>query len=121
MKRKLIPIIVLILILGLALYFGLDETRKGTSSSIFLSGNIELRTVNLAFKVPGKLVDLVVEEGDTVTEGMTLAALDPNQLMRRRDQAEAGLTAARSRLRELEAALAYQILSDGGPDRTANG
>ena len=109
MKRKLIPIIVLILILGLALYFGLDETRKGTSSSIFLSGNIELRTVNLAFKVPGKLVDLVVEEGDTVTEGMTLAALDPNQLMRRRDQAEAGLTAARSRLRELEAALAYQI------------
>ena len=109
MKRKLIPIIVLILILGLALYFGLDETRNGTSSSIFLSGNIELRTVNLAFKVPGKLVDLVVEEGDTVTEGMTLAALDPNQLMRRRDQAEAGLTAARSRLRELEAALAYQI------------
>ncbi|MCH8820322.1 MAG: biotin/lipoyl-binding protein, partial [Acidobacteria bacterium] len=93
--KKVIPGIGLIIILAIMAYFWLDETRNGTSSSIFLSGNIELRTVNLAFKVPGQLVDLAVEEGDTVTEGMTLAALDPNLLLRRRDQAEAGLAAAR--------------------------
>jgi HlyD family secretion protein len=40
---------------------------------------------------------------------MTLAALDRDQVMRQRDQAEAGLAATRSRLRELEATLAYQI------------
>lgn len=108
-KKRLIPIVALIIVPVIIAYFGLDETRNGTSSSIFLSGNIELRTVNLAFKVPGKLVDFAVEEGDTVTEGMTLAALDRNQIMRRRDQAEAGLAATRSRLRELEATLAYQI------------
>ena len=107
--KKVIPVIGLIIILAIMAYFWLDETRNGTSSSIFLSGNIELRTVNLAFKVPGQLVDLAVEEGDTVTEGMTLAALDPNLLLRRRDQAEAGLAAARSRRRELEASLTYQI------------
>lgn len=107
--KKVIPGIGLIIILAIMAYFWLDETRNGTSSSIFLSGNIELRTVNLAFKVPGQLVDLAVEEGDTVTEGMTLAALDPNLLLRRRDQAEAGLAAARSRRRELEASLTYQI------------
>lgn len=106
--KKVIPVIGLIIILAIMTYFWLDETRNGTSSSIFLSGNIELRTVNLAFKVPGQLVDLAVEEGDTVTEGMTIAALDPDLLLRQRDQAEAGLAAARSRRRELEASLTYQ-------------
>ena len=106
--KKVILVIGLIIILAIMTYFWLDETRNGTSSSIFLSGNIELRTVNLAFRVPGQLVDLAVEEGDTVTEGMTIAALDPDLLMRQRDQAEAGLAAARSRRRELEASLTYQ-------------
>ena len=108
-KKRFIPIVALIIVPVIIVYFGLDETRNGTSSNIFLSGNIELRTVNLAFKVPGKLVDFAVEEGDTVTEGMTLAALDRDQVMRQRDQAEADLAATRSRLRELEATLAYQI------------
>ena len=62
MKKKLIPL-VLVILLGLGLYVYLDETQNGVSSSILLSGNIELRTVNLAFKVPGKLVNLMVEEG----------------------------------------------------------
>ncbi len=107
MKKKLIPL-VLVILLGLGLYVYLDETQNGVSSSILLSGNIELRTVNLAFKVPGKLVNLMVEEGNTVSQGMTIAALDREQVLRQREQAAAGLTGAQSRLRELEAALAYQ-------------
>ena len=109
MKRKILPILLLLVLLGLALYFGLDPTRNGTSSSIFLSGNIELRTINLAFRLPGKLIELMGEEGDKVTQGMTLASQDNDQILHQRDQAEAGLAAARSRLLELEAALAYQI------------
>ncbi len=109
MKRKILPILVLLIILGLALYFGLDPTRNGPSSNIFLSGNIELRTINMAFRLPGKLIELTVEEGDTVTKGMTLATQDNDQILRQRDQAEAGLAASSSRLLELEAALAFQI------------
>ena len=109
MKRKILSILLLLVLLGLALYFGLDPTRNGTSSSIFLSGNIELRTINLAFRLPGKLIELMVEEGDTVNQDMTLASQDNDQILRQRDQAEAGLAAARSRRLELEAALAYQI------------
>ena len=107
-KKRIIPIVVLIIVLAIIAYVYLDQNRNGVSSNILLSGNIELRTVNLAFKVPGKLVELAVEEGDTVTEGMTIATLDQEQVMRQRDQAAAGLTGAQSRLRELEAALAYQ-------------
>jgi HlyD family secretion protein len=108
-KKRIIPFVALIIVLVAMAYFRLDQAQNGPSSSIFLSGNIELRTVNLAFKVPGKLVELAVEEGDTVSEGMTLAALDPELLQRQRDQAEAGLAASQSRRRELEASLVYQI------------
>ncbi len=108
-KKRLIPIVVLLIALGTFAYLRLGPTRNGTSTNLFLSGNIELRTVNLAFKVPGKLADLTVEEGDRVSEGMTIATLDQDQVLRQRDQAEAGLAAAQSRLRELEAALAYQV------------
>ena len=75
MKRKILPILLLLVLLGLALYFGLDPTRNGTSSSIFLSGNIELRTINLAFRLPGKLIELMVEEG-AIDEVSSLLALN---------------------------------------------
>src|SRR5262245_14739068 len=43
---------------------------------IFLQGNIDVRQVNLAFKVGGRIDSLAVDEGDAVYAGQTVAALD---------------------------------------------
>lgn len=47
------------------------------------------RRVDLAFRVPGKLSDLLVREGDKVAAGQLLAKLDPTDYQLRLDDAEA--------------------------------
>ncbi len=45
-------------------------------SNLVLQGNIDVRQVNLAFKVDGRIKTLDVDEGDTVKAGQVLATLD---------------------------------------------
>lgn len=70
--------------------------RGGESNDIRLSGNIELTEVDVSFKLPGKLIDRAVDEGDAVKRGMVLARLDQEQLIAQRDRAKAALAAAQS-------------------------
>ena len=65
---------------------------------LVLQGNIDVRQVNLAFKVEGRIATLEVDEGDTVTAGQTVATLDKQYfeddlraVMARRDSAKATL------------------------------
>ena len=46
------------------------------ATQIVLEGNIDVRQVNLGFKVDGRIADLTVDEGDAVTAGQLLATLD---------------------------------------------
>ena len=51
-------------------FFGKD------SSELTLYGNIEVREVTLGFQVPGKISEVLKEEGDTVKKGEVIAILD---------------------------------------------
>jgi HlyD family secretion protein len=51
-------------------------TKRGGNEAFELAGNVEVRQVNLAFKVGGRIEKLLVDEGDRVSEGQTLALLD---------------------------------------------
>ncbi len=73
-------------------------TRTTQSGPLVLQGNVEVRQVNLGFKVAGRLKDLLVDEGDHVKQGQKLASLDKvyfedslGQLRAQRDQAAATL------------------------------
>ena len=50
--------------------------EAATSGDLVVQGNVEIRQVNLAFKVPGRIKAVVVDEGATVAEGEVLASLD---------------------------------------------
>jgi HlyD family secretion protein len=45
-------------------------------TQLALQGNIDVRQVNLAFKVDGRIASLEVDEGDAVTAGQVVATLD---------------------------------------------
>ncbi len=64
--------------------------------------------MHIAFKIPGKLVELTVDEGDQVTQGMLIARLDQEQLLRQRDRARAALKAAQSRIVQLETEIRFR-------------
>ncbi len=106
-KKRIIPVLLLMVVLGVVSFLWWGGTGE-EGPDIFLSGNIELTTVKLAFTVPGRLIELNVEEGNAVKKGMIIARLEQQQLLRQREQALATLISARSRLAELEAFLRYQ-------------
>src|SRR5689334_18164877 len=63
---------------------------------LVLQGNVEVRQVNLGFKVAGRIAKLAVDEGATVAEGQKLASLEKvyfedslRQARAQRDQAAA--------------------------------
>ncbi len=51
--------------------------RRGEAEpNLVLQGNIDVRQVNLSFKVNGRVETLAVDEGDTVKAGQVVATLD---------------------------------------------
>jgi HlyD family secretion protein len=108
MKKKLIPVIVLAVIAAVMLIGWRSWFHQADGRSIRVSGNIELTEVNISFKVPGKLVERRVDEGDRVTPGMLVARLDKEQLLRQRDRASDAVLSADSQLAQQSTAIDFQ-------------
>jgi HlyD family secretion protein len=68
------------------------------ASIIALSGRIEGDDSAVAPKTSGKILEIAVREGDTVTAGQVIARLDDAQVRAREDQARAALLNAQAKL-----------------------
>ncbi len=66
---------------------------------ISASGKVEpIKSVNVSPKNPGRLVKLLVEQGDQVSEGQNLAIMENLEVQAQKSQAEADLKGARANL-----------------------
>jgi HlyD family secretion protein len=88
--------------------------QHGATETLKLYGNIELTQVDMAFKIPGKLVTLAVDEGDLVRQGMVLATLDKVQLQSQRNRDQAALVAADSQIPQLQTSIQSQKVTLAG-------
>jgi len=68
------------------------------TSIIALSGRIEGDDSAVAPKTSGKILEVTVREGDTVTAGQVIARLDDAQVRAREDSARAALTDAQAKM-----------------------
>lgn len=79
------------------------QARQVPQADLILHGNVDVRQVILAFRVPGKIETIAVEEGDQVSAGDIIATLEKadfsDQLTLARAKVEAS-TAALSMLEE---------------------
>lgn len=78
------------------------ERRQEASNAIVGSGVVEVDEVNVAPEISGRLVQLLVDEGDNVRAGQVIAKLDSESLEAAAMQAWATLQEAQARLRVLE-------------------
>ena len=108
MKKKLIPVIVLVVVAAVVVIGGRSWFRRGDGRSIRVSGNIELTEVNISFKIPGKLIERHVDEGDRVTAGMLLARLDKDQLVGQSERARGAVASAESQQAQQATAIDFQ-------------
>jgi HlyD family secretion protein len=76
--KRLIPILILLAaVIAAGVYFYPRLTRKTEPENwLTLSGNIEAHESLVSFKVQGRIIDLPVEEGQSVEQGALLARLD---------------------------------------------
>ena len=107
-SKKLLLVGGVVLLVALVGLLGLRRWIGPRQETIALSGNIELTQVDVAFKIPGKLIERAVDEGETVKKGMVLARLDAEQTKRQREREQAGQVAAESQLRQTVTAVQYQ-------------
>ncbi|MDR1732787.1 MAG: HlyD family efflux transporter periplasmic adaptor subunit [Synergistaceae bacterium] len=85
---------------GLARYLG-GEFRPGKNDEMKLFGSVEYRQALLGFRVSGRLAELRFEEGERVTAGALMAALDPVPYEIQRDRQVALLAQAQANLRKM--------------------
>lgn len=121
MKRKLIPIIIIIVVLAVAggaayryfasnpeawqqtlVSFGLEK-NVAAEGQITASGFIEADQINLSSEVSGRIKTLVVDEGDFASAGQLLVRLDTSLLDAQTEQAEAQIALAEAQLAQLKA------------------
>jgi HlyD family secretion protein len=82
--RRSFHLLVLCAALAVAACAGHDDPNV-----IAASGHVEATDVRIATKVPGRLVQFTLEEGDKVTEGQTLGQIDRTDLELSLSQAKA--------------------------------
>jgi HlyD family secretion protein len=122
--KRVVLIVLLISIAGLSWLLYSGKLKKPPAQvEIKLSGNIEAHESLVGFKVPGRIVELPVEEGQSVAAEQLLARLDNDDYRQQLvvDQAAARvrdsqlkLALAGSRTQEIQAA--YQSLLDAQAD-----
>jgi HlyD family secretion protein len=95
-----------------ARYFG----KRGEEHVLLLSGNMEVTETNTGFKPAGRVIDLLVDEGDSVRKGDLLARLDDAEAASVVAQQRAALQEAEVRLAELEAGSRPQEIEQAKAD-----
>lgn len=102
-KRRMVLIVaVAALALAAILTRGFGLFGDGRDGELALYGNVDIREVDLGFRLGGRIDRIAVEEGDTVKAGQELAVLDAAPIDSQVAQADAALAQAEARLAELE-------------------
>jgi HlyD family secretion protein len=90
-----------LLVLVPVLYFAL----KGKPTVLVIYGNVDIRDVNLGFRVPGRIEAVLKDEGDQVSQGELLASLDKSTFKHAVAQHTADVEAKAAILKDAEATL----------------
>ena len=90
-KKSFITVIIIILVVCIASIYAVSK-----SNDYVLQGEIDMQTINVSSKVPGRVAYLPVKKGDVVTENTVLAILDTPEIKAKLEQTNALLAAAKS-------------------------
>ena len=115
MKTVAKAVVLLIIAAAVAAFLYQREQKKKSepvSDSLTYYGNIEIRRVNLSFRVAGKIADVLAEEGESLTKGQTFAKLGAEPLEVDVQLAQAALDQARAALEKAENGARKQELEE---------
>ncbi len=103
MKKRLkilIPLVLAAIVFGILVIRNADALPSGI---IRMSGNIEVTAAQVSFKIPGRVTQRLVSEGESVTNGQLVARLEQVELEQELAMRRTDVQTAQAQLAELEA------------------
>jgi HlyD family secretion protein len=111
--RKAIIIMLIMAVAGAAAVYSQwgRIAGAGDEGTLRAYGNVEIREVNLGFRVSGRVSEVLVEEGDSVEPGQKVALLDAEPYRRELQSARARREAAAAELERYEAGYRFEEIA----------
>jgi HlyD family secretion protein len=108
-RRRVLGVVLAVAVLGLLAWAGwrLYEQRAA-AGRLFASGSIQATEVDISPKVPGRIIHLMVDEGDQVKTGQVLADLEPQETNAQLAQARAAVAQAEAEVVQAQQAVVNQ-------------
>ncbi|WP_295632434.1 HlyD family efflux transporter periplasmic adaptor subunit [Novosphingobium sp.] len=98
-RRRIMGIVGLVALVVAALATrGFGLFAEAADNTLTLHGNVDIRQVDLGFRVAGRIQSIAFDEGARVPEGAVLASLDPSPLQNQLDAAQAQIAVAAAEL-----------------------
>jgi HlyD family secretion protein len=106
--KKILPILVVVAAAAGGGYYIYGRLHPKNANTLTVSGNLELTQVDISFKVPGKLIELDVDEGYYVKKGQVIARIDRDQVESQRSRDEASLNNSQFQYDQMETSVQWQ-------------
>src|SRR6478609_2002089 len=101
MRKKILLAVLICIILGV-ISLGYHFWRPQKNTGLFLYGNVDVRQVDIGFRVAGQVQELFFEEGELVKKGQLLARLDRTPYNSQMLQAKAQIASTQANLENAE-------------------
>lgn len=105
--KRILIITVILLAAGGAVFSWVLHTEQD-ESLLYLYGNVDIREVQLAFRQPGRVAQMMFDEGDAVVAGTRMATLDAQPYQEAFAAAEASVRVAQAELAKMRRGLRPQ-------------
>lgn len=103
MKKNIVaPVVLLVVLTAIILYFDVFRKLAGNPDKIEGSGTIEVTEVNISSKISGRVADLPRAEGDSVDRDDLLVRLEFDELSAMKNSALAALVNAEKNYRRIK-------------------
>ncbi|MCC6915705.1 secretion protein HlyD [Nitrosomonas sp.] len=108
--KPLLVFMITLLVAGSAVFAWIQRTGQD-ESLLYLYGNVDIREVQLAFRQPGRLEQVLFDEGDFVAAGTWVATLDAQPYQEALAAARAAVQVARAGLAKMHRGLRPQEIT----------
>ena len=102
-KKRLMIVVPIVAVIALLAFRLVRERSTRDPGTIRVSGNVEITSAQVSFKLPGRVMQRLISEGETVTNGQVVALLDKTELEQEVAMCRADAQAVQAVLAELEA------------------
>lgn len=110
LKKFLILLIFCIALAGYAYYFWESQIP---SNKLILYGNVDVRLVDISFRVPGRVEKMLFEEGDVIKAGTLVATLEKTPYISEVKQASANIDSTKANIENAKVLLKRRELLIG--------